>query len=149
MSDQTSIKIAVVGMACQLPGACNINEYWELVRNGKRCLTTFTDEQLRRSGIKEDLIQNPKYIRTKGVLPDIDLFDADFFGFTPKEAAVTDPQHRFFLECAWQALEDAGYDSLRYPGRKTEDHRTAVLSCGGAETGRSEGVGGKNAPGGS
>lgn len=117
MNNQSFMKLAVVGMACQLPGAANISEYWEKILNAEKCFTTFTNEQLKQSGVGEELINNPNYIRTKGVIPNIDLFDADFFEFTPKDAMVTDPQHRLFLECAWEALEDAGYDSEQYKGK--------------------------------
>lgn len=117
MNDQDLTSIAIVGMACRLPGADNLDDYWDIIQSGRECFTTFTDKELRKSGVSEELIQNRRYVRTKGVLRDIDLFDADFFGFTPQEAKTTDPQHRLFLECAWEALEDAGYDAECYPGK--------------------------------
>jgi acyl transferase domain-containing protein len=64
----------------------------------------------------EEQLRDPKYVKARGVLEGIDLFDAAFFGYTPREAEVMDPQQRVFLECAWEALENAGYDPQRYPG---------------------------------
>jgi len=76
----------------------------------------FTAEQLESSGIDPALLSNPNYVKARADLEDIELHDASFFGFNPKEAEITDPQHRFFLECAWSALENAGYNSETYEG---------------------------------
>src|SRR5262249_3944049 len=74
------------------------------------------------------VLRDPAYVRANGVLDGVDLFDAAFFGFSPREAELTDPQHRVFLECAWEALENAGYDPGRYRGR------IAVYAAAGLST---------------
>ncbi|MBD2207318.1 acyltransferase domain-containing protein [Calothrix sp. FACHB-1219] len=109
--------IAVIGMDGRFPGAKNLNSFWQNLRDGVESISSFTDAELLASGVDAQLLQDPNYVKAKGVLTDIELFDAAFFGFNPKEAAITDPQHRLFLECAWTALENAGYNSEIYPGR--------------------------------
>ena len=109
--------IAIVGMAGRFPGAKNLEEFWQNLANGVESVSFFGDEELLESGIDSDLLKNPNYIKAGAVLEDIDLFDASFFDFNPKEAEITDPQHRLFLECAWSALENAGYDPYRYRGK--------------------------------
>ena len=108
--------IAVVGLATRFPGAADPEAFWDNLRAGRESLTVFTDEELRAAGIPAEVIANPAYVRTNGVLEEAEAFDADFFGMTPREAALTDPQHRVFLELAWTALERAGYDAGRVPG---------------------------------
>ena len=110
-------EIAVIGMAARLPGARDINEFWENLSSGVESISFFTDEEMETSGIAHELYQNPNYVKAKGMMEETDLFDASFFGFSPREAEVMDPQHRFFLECAWESLETAGYDPGRYKGR--------------------------------
>lgn len=105
--------IAIIGMAGRFPGAKNIAEFWQNLRDGVESISVFTDEELTAANIDPALISSPNYVKAGAVLEDIDLFDAAFFGFNPKEAEMTDPQHRLFLECAWEALENAGYDSQR------------------------------------
>jgi len=105
--------IAIIGMAGRFPGAKNIAEFWQNLRDGVESISIFTDEELTAANIDPALMSHPNYVKAGGVLEDIDLFDAAFFGLNPKEAEMTDPQHRLFLECAWEALENAGYDSLR------------------------------------
>lgn len=84
----------------------------------RRCGVSFifSAQELESSGIAPAVVNNPNYVKAKAVLEDVELFDASFFGFNPKEAELTDPQHRFFLECAWSALESAGYNSENYEG---------------------------------
>lgn len=113
-SDETSV--AIIGMAGRFPKSKNIDEFWQRLRDGVECISFFTDEELAASGINPDHYKQPNYVKARGVLDDIDMFDAPFFGFTPREAEIMDPQHRLFLECAWQALENAGYDSEKYNG---------------------------------
>jgi amino acid adenylation domain-containing protein len=110
-------QIAVIGMACRFPGAADPGELWRNVRDGVESITRLSDEELAAAGVPAELIDNPAYVKAGGFLADPDLFDADFFGFTPREAELMDPQHRLFLECAWQACEDAGYVPQTYPGR--------------------------------
>lgn len=109
--------IAIIGMAGKFPGAGSIEKYWQNIIEGIECISFYTDDELLEMGIAQELLSNPKYVKARGHLEDIDKFDAAFFGISPKEAEVMDPQHRICLECAWEALEDAGYDSERYDGR--------------------------------
>ncbi len=109
--------IAVIGMAGRFPRARDLAEFWENLRAGIPALSTFSDEELRAAGVPPELLANPRYVKARGRLEDTDLFDAAFFDYSPREAEQTDPQHRLLLECAWEALEDAGYDSQRYGGR--------------------------------
>jgi phthiocerol/phenolphthiocerol synthesis type-I polyketide synthase E len=107
--------IAVVGMACRVPGARDLDEFWRNLRDGVESVTFFTDDELRRSGVSPDLLADPAYVRGRPVIEDVDRFDAGLFGFTTREAELLDPQHRLFLELAFQALEDAGCDPTRSP----------------------------------
>ncbi len=108
--------IAIIGMSGKFPGADNVEAFWENLCNGKETLSFFSDEELMAEGHSPSQINSPNYVKSRGVLKGIELFDADFFGFNAKEAQFTDPQHRLFLECAWEALENAGYCPDRYPG---------------------------------
>ncbi len=103
-------KVAIIGMACRLPGAKNIYEYWKNLLDGVETLTTFTDEELIASGVSPEVFSQSNYIRNRGIIDGAEFFDAEFFGYTPREAELMDPQQRIFLECAWHALEDAGCD---------------------------------------
>jgi acyl transferase domain-containing protein/acyl carrier protein len=109
--------IAIIGMAGRFPGAKNIEAFWQNLRDGVESVSVFTDEDLIAAGINSKVLQESSYVKKGAVLDDIDLFDAAFFGFNPREAETTDPQHRLFLECAWEALENAGYDSQRCESR--------------------------------
>lgn len=109
--------VALIGMAGRFPGARNIDEFWRNIRDGVSSITFFSDEELAAEGITPDLLANPLYVKAGAVLDDVELFDASFFGFTPREAEIMDPQHRFFLECAWEAIENAGYDGETFDGR--------------------------------
>lgn len=110
-------KIAIVGMAGRFPGAKNIQEYWANLLAGKECITFFSDEELEETEIDyKSLKDNPDYVPARGVINDAKSFDAQFFGFSPREAAITDPQHRVWLETVWQAFEDAGCNPYDYPG---------------------------------
>jgi amino acid adenylation domain-containing protein len=109
--------IAIIGMAGRFPGAANVEEFWRNLVAGIESISRFSDEELECShAIKTTLKDDSNYIKAKPVLDGIDLFDAAFFSVTPKEAELMDPQHRVFLECAWQAFEDAGYDPEKYQG---------------------------------
>jgi acyl transferase domain-containing protein/acyl carrier protein len=115
-SDVVMDGIAIIGMAGRFPGARNIEELWQNLCQGVESISIFSDEELLAAGIDPALVHDPKYVKAKAILEDVDQFDAAFFGYNPKEAEVTDPQHRLFMECAWEALEDAGYDPENYPG---------------------------------
>ncbi len=109
--------VAVVGLSGRFPGAPDVARLWENLRAGVEAITFFSDEELLATGVDPALLADPSYVKARGVLDGIDRFDAAFFGLTPREAEVMDPQHRLLLECAWEALEDAAYDPDRYPGR--------------------------------
>jgi acyl transferase domain-containing protein/acyl carrier protein len=109
-------EIAIIGMAGRFPQARNVEQFWEKLRNGVELVTFFTDEELRAEGATEEMLKDPAFVKAGAVMDDIDLFDAGFFGYSPREAEILDPQHRNFLECAWGALENAGYDADRSRG---------------------------------
>ena len=113
----SSREIAIIGMAGRFPKAGNIDEFWQRLSRGDECISFLTDEELAESGIDAGVLSDPDYVKAAGVLEGADLFDAPFFGYHPREAELMDPQHRIFLQCAWHALEDAGYDPARYGGR--------------------------------
>ncbi|MFD7660595.1 beta-ketoacyl synthase N-terminal-like domain-containing protein, partial [Actinosynnema sp. NPDC059797] len=108
--------IAVVGMAGRFPGAADVAEFWRNLCRGRDCVTDFSEEELAEE-VPPDLLRHPDYVRSGAVLEGVDLFDAGFFGCTPREAQVMDPQQRLFLEQAWHALEDAGWDTARLGGQ--------------------------------
>src|SRR5215204_66016 len=106
--------IAIIGMAGRFPKAATIDEFWRNLCEGSEAISFFSDEELTQAGIA--VPKKPNYVKARGVLEGADLFDAAFFGIKPKEAEVMDPQHRIFLECAWEALETAGWDPERFDG---------------------------------
>ena len=108
--------IAIIAMSGRFPGAKNIDAFWENLRFGVESVSWFSDEELLMNGVYPELLQNPNYVRAKAVVNDIELFDANFFGFNPKDAEILDPQQRLFLECGWEALEQAGYYPQSYAG---------------------------------
>ncbi|MCP6760236.1 MAG: SDR family NAD(P)-dependent oxidoreductase [Fischerella sp. CENA71] len=110
-------EIAIISINGRFPGAKNVEQFWENLRDGVESISHFTDEELLATGIDPDLLNNPNYVKAASIIEDIELFDAAFFGFTPREAEITDPQHRLFLESAWEALESAGYNSEFYDGK--------------------------------
>jgi phthiocerol/phenolphthiocerol synthesis type-I polyketide synthase E len=109
--------IAVIGMAGHFPKANTIEEYWQNLENGRDCITFYEDQELIDAGIDPGALKHPDYVKAKGEVANVDMFDASFFGINPREAEVTDPQHRMLLECAWEALEHAGCDSSKYDGQ--------------------------------
>ncbi|MCX5124653.1 amino acid adenylation domain-containing protein [Streptomyces sp. NBC_00193] len=100
--------IAVVGMALRVPGAGTPEQFWENLRNGVESIKFFTDEELLAAGVAAQDLADPAYVKAFGALEGAGDFDPRFFGFSPREAQMLDPQHRLFLECAWHALEHAG-----------------------------------------
>jgi acyl transferase domain-containing protein/acyl carrier protein len=107
-------EIAVIGLACRFPGAKNYEVFWQNLCDGVESITFLKDEEIQPSLIDPGAPGDPNYVKAAPLLEDVDLFDAAFFDLTPREAEVMDPQHRLFLECAWQAMENAGYDPLAY-----------------------------------
>jgi acyl transferase domain-containing protein len=111
-----SESVAVIGLAGRFPGAANVAQLWRNVCAGVESIRRFSDEELAREGVPAAALASPNYVKANTVLEDVDLFDAAFFGYNPREAEVIDPQQRVFLETAWEALEDAGYDTDQYSG---------------------------------
>jgi acyl transferase domain-containing protein/acyl carrier protein len=110
-------EIALIGMSGRFPGAQSIDAFWNYLRDGVESITFLTDEQLQASGVSPEVIDNPNYVKARFLLENVELFDAAFFGVNPREAQGMDPQHRLFLECVYEAIENAGYDADRYGGR--------------------------------
>jgi phthiocerol/phenolphthiocerol synthesis type-I polyketide synthase E len=109
--------VAIVGMAGRFPGADDVDAFWQILREGRETITHFTDDELRAAGVPDDVLTMPGFVKSIGKLRDIQHFDAGFFGYSPREAQVLEPGHRIFLECAWEALESAGYAPERVKGR--------------------------------
>ncbi|MEM7315547.1 MAG: polyketide synthase, partial [Planctomycetota bacterium] len=112
----TGLEIAIVGMSARLPGAANVDEFWQNLVSGREGLSTFDDAYLLEQGVTQDQLGNAAYVKRGGVLDGADQFDAEFFGFSPRDAELLDPQHRVFLQCASDALESAAYDPDRFAG---------------------------------
>jgi acyl transferase domain-containing protein/acyl carrier protein len=112
----TGLEIAVIGMASRFPGAKNIDEFWNNLKNGIESISFFLDKELIDANVDSELIKHPKYVKANVPLEDIEYFDSSFFGYTPKEVEIMDPQNRIFHECVWNALEDAGYIPDSYKG---------------------------------
>jgi len=115
-NNQTGLEIAVIGMSGRFPGAENIHEFWDNLRNGVESITFFSTQELAETQVSPEWLNNPGYVKARGILEGIEYFDAVFFGYTPREAELMDPQVRMFHEVAWEALEDAGYDPYSYEG---------------------------------
>ncbi|MCK5055060.1 MAG: SDR family NAD(P)-dependent oxidoreductase [Candidatus Aminicenantes bacterium] len=113
----TGLEIAVIGMAARFPGAKNIDQFWTNLKNGIETISFFSKEELEQAGVEPALIDNPDFVKARGGLEDVEYFDPAFFDYTAVEAQLMDPQLRFFHECAWQALENAGYDPENYKGK--------------------------------
>lgn len=108
--------IAIIGMACRVPGADDLAQFWRNLCDGVESVSFFSDEELQAAGVDPAQIENPDYVKAAGILSDVAGFDAAFFDVSASEAELLDPQQRLFLECAWQALEQAGCDPDRYAG---------------------------------
>ena len=106
--------IAIVGMAMRVPGASTVDAFWSNLVNGVESIRPLTSEEVAAAALAGDPVDDRRYVQRTADLPEMEMFDPDFFGLSPKEAAIMDPQHRHFLECAWEALEDAG----RMPDRE-------------------------------
>jgi len=111
--------IAIVGMACRFPGARNYNEYWNNLISGKNCVGEIPKDRWNWEDYYGDPVgeDNKTNIKYGGFIDDVDKFDPLFFNISPREANYMDPQHRVFLESAWQAIEDAGYNPKSLEGR--------------------------------
>jgi len=108
--------VAIIGMAGRFPKARDLDEFWRNLSEGVEAISFFSAAELAAAGRDPEQIQAGRYVAARGLLEDAELFDAAFFGVSPREARSMDPQLRLFLECAWEALEDAGCDPERFPG---------------------------------
>jgi len=116
MSEFDDNDIAIIGMALRVPGASSIEEFWSNLRQGVESLRTYSDEELAGRGVSAATLADPNYVKAGMPLAGLDQFDPEFFGFSPKEAAILDPQHRQFYEVAWEALERAGHPPKSFDG---------------------------------
>jgi len=123
--------VAVIGIALRFPGADDPEAFWRNLREGRDCISFFSDDELRAAGYSDEVLANPSFVKATGKLADVEHFDAAFFGYSPREAETLEPSHRIFLECAWEAMEDAGWDPARIGG-------AAAVYAGAAGTSYSE-----------
>jgi phthiocerol/phenolphthiocerol synthesis type-I polyketide synthase E len=135
LSSDSLNAIAIIGMAVKLPNARTLDDYWNILKEGRETITFFSEEELLAAGVATNTIRRPDYVRARGKLDNIDKFDAKFFGVPPIEAQQMDPQHRMFLEMSWEALESAGYAVLGnglsigvYAGVSTNSYVLNVIS---------------------
>ncbi len=108
--------IAIIGMSGRFPGANTVEAFWANIAAGHKSIRFFSDEELLEAGVAPEDLKQPDYVKAGAIIQDIEDFDASFFGYTPREAEIMDPQQRIFLEVAWEALESAGYDAETYKG---------------------------------
>ena len=115
-ADDGTDDIAIVGMAAHLPGAPSVEAYWRDLTSGTERVRPLSDEELIEAGVPRDVLLRPGYVKAAAPLEGVYDFDPDFFGLSPKEAGIMDPQHRHFLMCAWEAMEDAGHVPSGFDG---------------------------------
>lgn len=108
--------IAIIGMACRYPGADTIEDFWENLIGGKETIARFSEKEAAEAGVHPDWYTKPQYVFAAPVLENIDMFDADFFGISAREAELMDPQQRVAIEVAWQTMERAGYNPKDFSG---------------------------------
>jgi len=108
-NDTESNDIAIIGLAGRFPKAVDLESFWQLLKNGREGILEFTDAELLAAGVSPDLLKQPNYVKMGTVIPEAECFDATFFEMSAKDAEITDPQQRVFMETVWQALEGAGY----------------------------------------
>jgi acyl transferase domain-containing protein len=109
--------IAIIGMAGRFPGSSSTHEFWANLCAGRSGITALSAEELLAHGVSAKALADPNYVKVAPLLADHDCFDAEFFWVPPRDAEIMDPQHRLLLECAWSAMEDAGYPPDTQPGR--------------------------------
>lgn len=117
INDSLDHNIAIIGISCRYPQINSLDDFWQVLASGTEAIKHFSDEELLQAGVAPELIHNSNYVKSRGVIDNIDAFDAKFFNYSPAEAAVLDPQHRIFLEEVWAALENAGCAPSKYSGR--------------------------------
>jgi acyl transferase domain-containing protein/acyl-coenzyme A synthetase/AMP-(fatty) acid ligase/SAM-dependent methyltransferase len=115
-SSHGSSDIAVIGMSCRFPGADDLDSFWHNLAEGVESISFFNELEITGTGINPSVVHHPDYVKASPLLANVENFDAGFFGYTARDAELMDPQHRLFLECAWEAFENAGYDPIAYPG---------------------------------
>ncbi|MGL4320317.1 MAG: type I polyketide synthase, partial [Paracoccaceae bacterium] len=108
--------IAIVGMAAHLPGAPDVATYWANLAAGVESIRHLSEADLLAAGETPARLRKANYVPAAAMLDNFAHFDAEFFGFSPKEAAIMDPQHRQFLEVAWEALEHAAHPPENFKG---------------------------------
>ena len=108
--------VAIIAMTGRFPGANDLEAYWRNLRNGIDSITFFSPDEMKAAGIPVEVSGPAAYVKARGVIDDVDVFDAGFFGYSPTDALLMDPQQRIFLQCAWEALELAAYDPQTYRG---------------------------------
>ena len=113
----TNESVAIIGLAGRFPGARDVAEFWENLVEGRETVSFFSDAELDPGDSEEEAARRqPNYVRARGTLADVEMFDAAFFGINPSEAEILDPQQRIFMETAWEALESSGYDPRSFGG---------------------------------
>jgi len=112
----TGLEVAIIGLSGRFPGAAGVEAFWRNLCGGVESISFFSAEELVAAGHDPAMVADPAYVRACPVLAESEWFDAAFFGYSPREAELMDPQQRIFLECCWHALEDAGYDPAAFPG---------------------------------
>ena len=109
-------EIAIIGLSGQFPQSPTIDDFWNHLKCGHELISFFSNEELLDMGLEPLLLSDPAYVKAKGFLNDADCFDADFFGYSSREAELIDPQQRLLLTWASEALESAGYDPDQFDG---------------------------------
>lgn len=107
-------EIAVIGLSGRFPGARNIEQFWQNIKNGVESIISFTDQELKGHGVPDEILHSENFVKAGTILEGVGEFDAGFFGCSPREALTIDPQQRIFMETAWEALENAGYSPQSY-----------------------------------
>jgi len=115
-NNANGLEIAIIGMSGRFPGANSVEQLWRNLCDGVESISFFSEEELIASEVSPASLSDPSYVKARGVIEEMEKFDAALFAIHPREAEVMDPQHRLFLECAWEALEQSGYDASRYSG---------------------------------
>jgi acyl transferase domain-containing protein/acyl carrier protein len=108
--------VAIIGMSGRFPAARNKEEFWRNLCDGVEAIAFASREQLENSGLDPSVLEDPQLVKASAIIEDMEMFDAPFFGYSPREAELMDPQQRLFLECAWEAFEDAGYNPEKLDG---------------------------------
>ena len=108
--------VAVIGMVGRFPGAPDLDTFWRNIRDARETISVFAGDELDPYGLPAGADGNPSYVKARGIIDGVDLFDPGFFGYSGRDAILMDPQQRLFLESCWEALEHAGYHPRSYKG---------------------------------